>query len=122
MRKLLASVAVAATLFASVAANAATITFAPFNVTVTSTGISCPLPASLPAPVAAGTVLCTFTVTPAGWSGVLSAPTGASDSARFVTVVSGSNTVLEVGATALTALGSAASSNTYNIGTVTSTP
>ena len=106
------------------AASAATVSLGSLVVTVTivSTGGTCPLPANLVAPVAAGTVLCTFTIAPPGWQGVISNPTGGADSSKFVVQASGSASVLAVGSAPLTATGSAAGNATYQLGAVTTTP
>jgi hypothetical protein len=120
MRKL-AILAIAA--LVSTPALAVTLQVGTLNVTSgASTSLTCPLPANLPAPVAPGTVICTFTVAPVGWQGTISNPVGGADSAKFVVAALGANSVLEVGATALTATGSAAGNGQYVIGSVTATP
>ena len=53
------------------AAYAATATLSIIINSPSSTAVSCPIP-TLTAPVASGATICTVSITPAGWSGVLS--------------------------------------------------
>ena len=70
-----------------------------------STTIACPLSNPYAVPAAAGSVICHYTVSPAGWQG--SVTLGGTDAASFV-LVSSSPTEgdLKVGATAISAAGS----------------
>jgi hypothetical protein len=75
-----------------------------------STGITCPLAATYPGPLAPGTVICPITVTPAGWAGAVTLTgTGAS---LFMVDAAGAHVV--VGPAAVPA-------GTYAL-TMTSTP
>lgn len=126
--KLLKHLALAG-LLASSMAHAATIQLGTLTIppgATISTGGSCPIPANISAmtTVPAGTVLCTFVITPTGWQGVISGPTNGADSALFtiITAQGGIGSALAVGSTPLTATGSAAGNNVYQIGMATTTP
>lgn len=95
------------------AANAASLTLPSVTVTgqTASTSIACAAYPALAAPVAAGTVLTTCTVAPAGWSGAVSL----SGTQFVVAGLSGVTFNVVVGATPLAA-------GTYTPGTLTSVP
>jgi hypothetical protein len=103
-------------------ARAATIQLGVLNLTTPSTGGSCPITQSFAPPVAPGTTICTFSVQPSGWVGTISNPSGGADSGKFVTTAVGGTSVLQVGASALTATGSAAGNASYQLGSVTTSP
>ena len=95
---------------AAVSAAAATLNFSVVVTGTPSTSISCPLAASYVAPLAPGTVICPITVSPTGWTGLLSlSGTGAS-----VFQVDSTGTHVVVGPTAV-------ADGTYSM-TLSSTP
>jgi hypothetical protein len=78
-----------------------------------STSITCPMSATLTAPVPAGTVLCTLTVAPTTWSGTLAL--SGTNASLFAIASGSSGTQLVVGASPITTPG------TYSA-TITATP
>lgn len=121
MKRVLVPAAMAVLLGSASLAHATTLNFGSLTLGIASTGATCtPFPA-LAAPVAANTALCTITVTPSGWTGVVSNPTGGADSSKFAVVGVGGVPTLE-NTVQLTATGSAAGNNVYAIGSSTVTP
>jgi hypothetical protein len=103
-------------------AHASTLTFPTLTINgPNSTSATCSAFGVLTTPVPVNTVLCTVTVLPAGWSGVVANPLGGADSAKFFITTSNGTIVLENNVQ-LTNTGSAAATGTYAIGSSTVTP
>lgn len=113
--------ALVALLVLPMSARAATLTFGTLTVNVPAASATCTLPTNLVAPVAANTTICTITVSPSNWVGVIANPTGGADSAKFAVVAVSGQSVLQ-NVVALTATGSAAGNNVYAIGSSAVTP
>ena len=102
----------AALLLLAPAARAATLTETIIINSAPSSAISCPAPATLTAPRAAGAVICTITITPAGWSGTL---TLSGPNANLFAILPGASIQLVAGSAGITNAGQ------YSV-TITSAP
>ena len=115
-------IALATALVLSVgAASAATIQLGTFTAPIPSTGGVCTFATGLVTPIAPNTTICTLTVQPSGWQGAISNPAGGADSNKFTVTAVGGNSVVQ-NVVQLTATGSAAGNNQYDMGSVTTTP
>ncbi len=94
-------------------AQAATVSLSIVIATPSATSVTCPITATLTAPVAAGTVLCALTVAPSSWSGAL--VVSGTNANLFSISSTSSGSQLVVGASPITAPGTYAA-------TITATP